>query len=122
MATHPSPWGSHHRMEPDEKARRLKQRFEAVSDRYHRAWYVRGRLLTSLRIALVAGLCVGITYAGLMSFGFGSPFLAIRHLASAPNCDAARAVGLAPANRGEPGYWRNHDADSDGRACEPWPG
>ncbi|MED5548073.1 MAG: excalibur calcium-binding domain-containing protein [Pseudomonadota bacterium] len=44
----------------------------------------------------------------------------MRHLASAPNCDAARATGLAPARQGEPGYWPSHDADGDGIACEPW--
>jgi hypothetical protein len=44
------------------------------------------------------------------------------HLAAARNCDAARAVGLAPARRGRPGYWPNHDADKDGIACEPYRG
>ncbi|WP_245451207.1 excalibur calcium-binding domain-containing protein [Borborobacter arsenicus] len=32
-----------------------------------------------------------------------------------------RLVGLAPALRGQPGYWRSNDADHDGIACEPWP-
>jgi hypothetical protein len=45
----------------------------------------------------------------------------VRHLMAAPNCDAARVVGLAPAARGAPGYWSRHDADGDGIACEPWP-
>jgi hypothetical protein len=50
------------------------------------------------------------------------PFVVtLKHIAAAPNCNAARAVGLAPARRGEPGYWSRHDADSDGIACEPWP-
>ena len=44
-----------------------------------------------------------------------------RHLLAAPNCDAARAVGLAPARRGQPGYYASHDADGDGIACELWP-
>lgn len=46
---------------------------------------------------------------------------AFRHIAARPNCDAARAVNLAPAKRGEPGYWPSHDADDDRVACEPWP-
>ena len=50
-----------------------------------------------------------------------SPTLALRHIAAAPNCDAARAVGLAPAYRGQPGYYPQHDRDRDGIACEPWP-
>ena len=45
----------------------------------------------------------------------------VRHLLAARNCDAARAIGLAPAMRGAPGYWSKLDADHDGIACEPWP-
>jgi hypothetical protein len=45
--------------------------------------------------------------------------VAARHLAAAPNCTAARIVGLAPSSRGQPGYWGQHDADADGIACEP---
>jgi hypothetical protein len=45
----------------------------------------------------------------------------LRHIASAPNCSFARLVGLAPARMGEPGYWRLHDRDGDGIACEPKP-
>jgi hypothetical protein len=47
--------------------------------------------------------------------------VALRHAAAAPNCAAARAVGLAPAYRGQPGYYPQHDRDRDGIACEPWP-
>jgi hypothetical protein len=36
------------------------------------------------------------------------------------NCGFARAVGLAPAREGQPGYWKRHDRDHDGIACEPW--
>jgi hypothetical protein len=45
------------------------------------------------------------------------------HEASAwyPNCDAARAAGVAPIHRGEPGYREGMDGDSDGIACEPYP-
>ncbi|MFB7176937.1 excalibur calcium-binding domain-containing protein [Streptomyces sp. NPDC056257] len=34
------------------------------------------------------------------------------------NCTAARAAGAAPLHRGEDGYGRHLDADSDGVACE----
>jgi hypothetical protein len=30
------------------------------------------------------------------------------------------AVGLAPAYRGEPSYYPQHERDRDGIACEPW--
>ncbi|WP_253608366.1 MULTISPECIES: excalibur calcium-binding domain-containing protein [unclassified Bradyrhizobium] len=46
------------------------------------------------------------------------PLLLFKHIAAFPNCAAARAVGLAPSRRGEPGYWSKHDADDDGVACE----
>jgi hypothetical protein len=36
------------------------------------------------------------------------------------NCDQARAMGLAPAYRGQPGYAPHLDADNDGIACEPF--
>ncbi|WP_026360492.1 thermonuclease family protein [Amycolatopsis nigrescens] len=35
-----------------------------------------------------------------------------------PNCAAARAAGVAPLHRGDPGYSRKLDADGDGVACE----
>ncbi|NJO33008.1 MAG: excalibur calcium-binding domain-containing protein [Rhodospirillales bacterium] len=64
----------------------------------------------------VAGVIGGIL--------FTSPIGALdtlKHIASLPNCNAARAVGLAPARRGQPGYWPWHDRNHDGIACEPWP-
>ena len=36
-----------------------------------------------------------------------------------PNCDAARAAGVAPIYRGSPGYREGMDGDLDGIACEP---
>jgi hypothetical protein len=56
-----------------------------------------------------------------LSVKFGSVELAWRHALAAPNCDAARRQGLAPAHRGHPGYYQRHDRDRDGVACEPRP-
>ena len=42
--------------------------------------------------------------------------------ASYPNCDAARAAGVAPIRIGEPGYGAHLDRDNDGVACEPYRG
>ena len=42
--------------------------------------------------------------------------------ASYPNCDAARAAGVAPIRIGEPGYGPHLDRDNDGVACEPYRG
>ncbi|UVF22038.1 excalibur calcium-binding domain-containing protein [Microvirga terrae] len=44
-----------------------------------------------------------------------------KHIAAVPNCSAARLVGLAPAYKGQPGYWPWHDRDGDNWACEPYP-
>ena len=49
------------------------------------------------------------------------PSVTLRHMLSAPNCAAARSMGLAPSRRGQPGYYPSHDADRDGIACEPYP-
>jgi hypothetical protein len=38
------------------------------------------------------------------------------------NCDAARAAGVAPLKRGQPGYRPELDRDGDGIACEPYRG
>jgi micrococcal nuclease len=35
-----------------------------------------------------------------------------------PNCTTARAAGVAPLHRGEPGYSAKRDRDGDGVACE----
>lgn len=37
-------------------------------------------------------------------------------------CNDARAAGVAPLYRGEPGYRPEMDGDSDGIACEPYRG
>ncbi|HEY8591918.1 MAG TPA: excalibur calcium-binding domain-containing protein [Sphingomicrobium sp.] len=39
-----------------------------------------------------------------------------------PNCNAARAAGVAPIYAGEPGYREPLDADGDGISCEPYRG
>jgi hypothetical protein len=77
-------------------------------------WWRRNRQLVLLA-ALVAGL---------LAFKFAaSPWpmhMTVRHWLAAPNCASARAVGLAPARDGQPGYYFSHDADHDGIACEPY--
>ncbi|WP_198137369.1 excalibur calcium-binding domain-containing protein [Roseibium aggregatum] len=106
----------------DEKALRLKDRFRAVSNKSFRdrsSWDFSASVPLLVLAFLLAFL--SFTYWALPFFSPWSRSVTLLHLASAPNCDAARSVGLAPANRGEPGYWSKHDADNDGIACEPWP-
>lgn len=66
-------------------------------------------------------LLVVVGAVGIVALVATSPWpldVTLRHWAAAPNCTAARAVGLAPAHRGAPGYYSRHDADGDGIACE----
>ena len=66
----------------------------------------------------VGGVAV---YFALAQLSPWPPLVTLKHLASSPNCAAARAMGLAPAIKGQPGYWPSHDADDDGKSCEPLP-
>jgi len=105
--------------DPDKEAPRLKLRFQQVTRRLE--WRnKRRRLWRVIRISAAAMTIV----AGVAWLLIKSPWPAtttIRHFAAAPNCAAARAVGLAPSRTGQPGYWSRHDRDNDGIACEPWP-
>jgi excalibur calcium-binding domain-containing protein len=78
--------------------------------------------LRSRGSAKIAALAAIVAFAVVWGLG-SSPWpvmTTLRHIASAPNCGFARLVGLAPARRGQPGYWKRHDRDGDGIACEPW--
>lgn len=111
-------------LDADEKADRLRDRFKAVSRRIDRALRLR-RLQAGLRKrAIWIWACLGILSGSYIGLATASPWpigVTVRHLLAARNCDMARAVDLAPAFRGAPGYWARNDADDDGIACEPWP-
>src|SRR5688572_16050966 len=92
--------------ERDEEAIRLKQRFRAVSRRIERREAPRrlwNRHKGWLATAAVA-IALGAAYAASLHTGWPVA-VALKHAASFPNCAAARSMGLAPARRGEPGYW-----------------
>ena len=112
------------RLDPEERAGRLRDRFKRVSQQLDRALWLRRWRAGLWRWARGLWVPVGILACACLAIAAISPWpllATIRHLMAAPNCDAARAVGLAPAFRGTPGYWTRHDADRDGIACEPWP-
>jgi len=73
-------------------------------------------LLAAIFVSLAAFLGSGGRIGGGPSTGSTSE---VRYY---PNCDAARAAGVAPINEGEPGYRPELDADGDGIACEPYRG
>ena len=80
----------------------------------------RASVVQIIGLALLGGLAVGAVIGVARNLG--------RHAErrSAPpagayysGCNAARAAGVAPLYRGEPGYRPEMDGDSDGIACEP---
>jgi hypothetical protein len=73
------------------------------------------------RVAIASALIGAALCWALLSFIPWHPLQILKHVAAFPNCSAARAVGVAPSYRGQPGYWSKHDADNDGISCEIWP-
>jgi len=101
------------------RLRRIKQGFQRISHRWDRASR-RRKFYRAVGLWLVGALgAFAVTWYFLSSPW--PPIPTLKHLAAFPNCDAARLVGLAPARKGEPGYWSRHDRDQDGISCEPWP-
>lgn len=95
-----------------ERLERLQHRFRALSRRQERA---------PVRIGIVAisAALFVLTYAfASASLDFGSPLIALRHFAAIGSCHTAASVGLAPARRGQPGFWAIHDRDRNGVACD----
>ena len=120
-------WRSDHQ-EAERKLQALHGHFRAVSRRWDRPARLR-------RIYRRATWGVPAVFGvALLSLGLTGPLawnsqpvdpsawsadLRDRHHVAAKSCGAARAVGLAPAVKWQPGYWPQHDQDSDGIACEP---
>ena len=65
-----------------------------------------------------------VTAIGTFAFAWyllSSPWpvgVTLKHLAAFPNCEAAEMVGLAPARRGQPGYWKRNDTYGEGISCK----
>ena len=74
-----------------------------------------GRLL---RVALFAGIVGGAAGFGLIMLGYPDPVVGLKHFAAAPHCAFAERLGVAHAKYGQPGYWKHHDTDGNGVACE----
>ncbi|MCA1528772.1 excalibur calcium-binding domain-containing protein [Bradyrhizobium yuanmingense] len=106
---------------PELRLRNLQRRFRAVSARHDRTTKLRSGLRWAITALIaIAALLAAYPAIWLLVSSPWSVTTTLKHIASAPNCDFARLVGLAPARRGEPGYWQHHDRDGDGVACEPW--
>jgi hypothetical protein len=106
---------------PEVEADRIRGGLARVSyslDRRSGRRRFRARWFSRLALAL---LIAGIAYFVMLNFSPWSPWATVKHILAFPNCSATRALGLAPAFKGSPGYWPQHDRDNDGIACEPWP-
>jgi hypothetical protein len=97
----------------------LNRSFRAVSHRLDRRPMLHGSYRAA-KISAIIAASAGALYLGLVTLSPWPPIITIRHLLSFRNCEAAREMGLAPANKGDPGYWQKHDRDRDGVSCEPW--
>lgn len=99
-----------------------EQRLRRLQERFRRATPSRkARIIAWDHFWLVTacGMLFALTYFFTeTSLDFGSPFIAARHFVAIGSCETASYVGLAPARRGEAGYWAKNDRDRDGIACE----
>jgi len=107
--------------DPERELSKLRHRFGLTTRRFDRSNALR-RLRRWARTVALATLSIAVGLAlpfVLMKLLSPWPLMTtIRHVASVLNCDAARAYGLAPARKGQPGYWSWHDADRDRVACD----
>jgi hypothetical protein len=71
-----------------------------------------------LKVAIVLFVLGAGWSFGIRHFGFTSDLDAVKHIAAAAGCDAARFVGVAPVKEGQPGYWDHLDIDQDTVACD----
>lgn len=117
MPTNPRPL---HGPGSERRLARLQGRFRATARRLERPARLT-RMIERLAPALLVASASAFAFALYLYFTGFSPAAGLKHLAARPNCDTARALGLAEARPGEPGYWPRHDRDKDGVACEPWP-
>lgn len=118
--TLPTGWRVFDGRDPEKELGRLRGWLGRVSKRYFSALELRRQWRRVSGVVVVGGAGAAF-YLGLMSLSPWPQLQTLQHLAAFPNCAAARAVGLAPARRGQPGYYDRLDLDNDGWACEPWP-
>jgi hypothetical protein len=122
MKAWPRRWRVHHSRDPEGNCAACSAAF----GRYHAAPTARGDSAAS-----VAGFGFGRCRPGPASLPSVSPWRVslaadddgqARLGGAKLRCGAGRWPRLAPARRGQPDYWPQHDADRDGIACETWPG
>jgi hypothetical protein len=96
--------------DPEKELRKIQHRFRAIEDRADRREKTR-HLSHRISVSTMGAFAMLMLYLGVASSNGWAPSVALKHLAAFPNCNAARIVGLAPAYKGDPGYWSSHDRD-----------
>lgn len=113
------------RRDPDNELRRVRRQFWATPQRPERAIKPRRFRRRPMIRPVTAILAAVMLYLGLSNAYPSLPAAALNQVSNYftyyANCDAARAAGVAPIYRGEPGYRPPLDRDNDGIACEPLP-
>ncbi|CAL4866191.1 hypothetical protein MMA231_00429 [Asticcacaulis sp. MM231] len=102
------------RREAEREAEFLRQRIGLASER------ARGQSEISHTLKVLATMSL-IALAFYMALATLSPWpvgYTLRHMAAFTGCDATGMVHLAPAHRGQPGYWQGNDPDRNGIACD----
>ena len=116
----PKSFQVHHGRNPEKELRNLQHQFRAASRRHDG---ISAPRLAHKRVKIWPLTILGAIALYLVLANF-LPWLPSMALESGPyyrNCDAARAAGVAPIYRGQPGYRLPLDRDGDGIACEPRP-
>ena len=117
MTTEPHKRRTLGRPQAEAELARLNRRFRSVSRRHERALLLR-RLYRTLRWWALIALCIaGLAWGLTIYTGWPLP-ITLKHGAAFISRNAARHVGLAPASKGQPGYWAHNDADGDGVSCD----
>jgi Excalibur calcium-binding domain len=110
----PGPWDLEN---PEEKRRRAENIFRKITRQRNR----RTKIRTAIRVIATVS-AVGAAFGllvGVVTWKSPWPFMqTVKHYAAYWDCNSARAVGVAPARVGQPGYWPHLDRDKDGIACE----
>lgn len=104
----------------EQSTENLRKVLRSINQRHERRKLIR-RIFLQHKLYIYVFL---ISALGSFIIMMSSPWPAtvtVRHIGSFPSCSYARFFHLAPAEKGEPGYYARHDADGDGVACEPWP-
>jgi hypothetical protein len=104
----------------EERLRQIQRAFHDVFRQWDRPVRFRKFYRAVLKFSPIVAVC-GATLAFFFWISPWPVMQTVKHYVAYPNCDAARAVGLAPAVVGQPGYWLHHDRDRDGIACEVYP-